>query len=259
MAFAPGSDAEKVAEGVVGHDPPIAALYEGRVQIGPHMPRNDLIPPSPSSADYETAGPPPDDTALFATEEPLALFTGWYKEAREKEINDSNAMSLATADADGFPDVRMVLLKDFDARGFTFYSNFESTKGRQLTENPRAALGFHWKSLRRAVRIRGLVTKVDDETADAYFASRDRGARIGAWASDQSRPLDGRFSLEKRIAETAARFGIGDVPRPPQWSGWRLAPLRMEFWRDRPFRLHDRLEFSRPSPDVAWTKTRLFP
>lgn len=222
-------------------------------------PRNDLIPPSPSSAEYEKSGPPPDDAVLFATEEPLALFTAWYKEAREKELNDSNAMSLATADADGFPDVRMVLLKDFDARGFTFYSNFESNKGRQLRENPRAALGFHWKSLRRAVRIRGPVTPVDDATADAYFASRDRGARIGAWASEQSRPLESRFALEKRIAEHAARFGLGEVPRPQQWSGWRLAPLRIEFWRDRPFRLHDRLEFTRPTPEAAWAKARLYP
>jgi pyridoxamine 5'-phosphate oxidase len=223
------------------------------------MPRNDLIPPSPSSDDYAKAGPPPDDAALFATDEPLTLFTAWYKEAREKEPNDSNAMALATADAEGFPDVRMVLLKDFDARGFTFYSNAESAKGRQLAANPRAALNFHWKSLRRCVRIRGLVGPVEPEAADAYFASRDRGARIGAWASDQSRALENRFGLEKRIAEYAARFGLGEVPRPPHWTGWRLAPLRIEFWRDRPFRLHDRLEFTRPAPDAAWEKARLYP
>lgn len=223
------------------------------------MPRNDLIPPSPSSAEYAESGPPPDDAALFATEEPLALFTAWYKEAREKEPNDSNAMSLATADADGFPDVRMVLLKDFDARGFTFYSHAASAKGRQLAENPRAALGFHWKSMRRSVRIRGTISLVEPETADAYFASRDRGARIGAWASEQSRPLESRFALEKRIAENAAKFGLGEVPRPEGWIGWRLAPFRMEFWRDRPFRLHDRLEFTRPAPESPWVKSRLYP
>lgn len=221
--------------------------------------RNDLIPPSPSSAEYEKSGPPPDDAALFATDEPLALFTAWYKEAREKEPNDSNAMALATADADGFPDVRMVLLKDFDARGFTFYSNADSVKGRQLAENPRAALNFHWKSLRRCVRVRGLISPAENEAADAYFASRDRGARIGAWASEQSRPLENRFGLEKRIAEYAAKFGLGEVPRPPNWMGWRVAPLRIEFWRDRPFRLHDRLEFHRASPEAAWEKARLYP
>ncbi|KAF0184628.1 MAG: pyridoxamine 5'-phosphate oxidase [Alphaproteobacteria bacterium] len=223
------------------------------------MTRNDLIPPSPSSEEYAKSGPPPDDAQLFATDEPLALFTAWYREAREKEPNDSNAMALATADADGFPDVRMVLLKDFDARGFTFYSNAESAKGRQLAANPQAALCFHWKSLRRSVRIRGAVSTVEPETADAYFASRDRGARIGAWASEQSRPLESRFALEKRIAENAARFGLGEVPRPPQWIGWRLAPLRIEFWRDRPFRLHDRLAFTRPAADAPWAKERLYP
>jgi pyridoxamine 5'-phosphate oxidase len=223
------------------------------------MTRNDLIPPSPSSEEYAKSGPPPDDAALFATDEPLALFTTWYREAREKEPNDSNAMALATADADGFPDVRMVLLKDFDARGFTFYSNAESSKGRQLAANPQAALCFHWKSLRRSVRMRGTISVVEPETADAYFASRDRGARIGAWASDQSRPLESRFALEKSIAEYAAKFGLGEVPRPPNWIGWRLAPLRIEFWRDRPFRLHDRLEFVRSSPDAPWAKARLYP
>lgn len=223
------------------------------------MTRNDLIPPSPSSEEYATSGPPPDDAQLFATDEPLALFTAWYREAREKELNDSNAMALATADADGFPDVRMVLLKDFDARGFTFYSNALSAKGRQLAANPQAALCFHWKSLRRSVRIRGTISTVEPEAADAYFASRDRGARIGAWASEQSRPLESRFALEKRIAEAAARFGLGDVPRPPQWIGWRLAPLRIEFWRDRPFRLHDRLAFTRSAADASWTKDRLYP
>jgi pyridoxamine 5'-phosphate oxidase len=220
------------------------------------MSRSELIPPSPH---YEPDQAPPDDAVLFARDEPLALYADWLKEAREKEPNDSNAMALATVDKDGMPDVRMVLLKDFDARGFTFYSNTESAKGLQLAANPHAALCFHWKSLRRSVRLRGTVSVVEAETADAYFASRDRGARIGAWASDQSRPLETRFALEKRIAEEAARFGLGDVPRPPQWIGWRLAPVRMEFWRDRPFRLHDRLEFMRADPQSPWTRQRLYP
>jgi pyridoxamine 5'-phosphate oxidase len=221
--------------------------------------RNDLIPPSPSAADYAEKGPPPDDAALFAAQDPLALFADWFREARAREPNDANAMALATVDSDGMPDVRMVLLKDFDAAGFTFYSNAESAKGRQLAANPRAALNFHWKSLRRTVRIRGPVSIVAPETADAYFASRDRGARIGAWASDQSRPLESRFALEKRIAELVTKFGLGEVPRPPHWIGWRLAPLRMEFWRDRPFRLHDRLEFIRAHGGERWSSRRLYP
>ena len=223
------------------------------------MPRNDLIPPSPSSEDYAKSGPPPDDAALFAADAPLALFADWLKLAREKEPNDANAMSLATVDAAGMPDVRMVLLKDFDARGFTFYSNAESAKGRELAANPRAALGFHWKSLRRTVRLRGTIEIVEPETADAYFATRDRGARIGAWASDQSRPLESRLALEMKIAGLVAKFGLGDVPRPPHWIGWRLVPLRVEFWQDRPFRLHDRLEFSRDAADAPWVKRRLYP
>ena len=187
------------------------------------------------------------------------MFADWLREAREKEPNDANAMALATVDPEGMPDVRMVLLKDFDARGFTFYSNRESNKGRQLSASGKAALNFHWKSLRRAVRIRGTVTEVEPATADAYFASRDRGARLGAWASDQSRLLESRFALETRIAEQVLRFGVGDVPRPDHWTGWRLAPVRIEFWRDRPFRLHDRLAFTRPEPTAPWTKARLFP
>jgi len=223
------------------------------------MPRNDLIPPSPTAADYAEKGPPPDDATLFAAADPLALFAAWFAEARAKEPNDANAMALATVDADGMPDVRMVLLKDFDARGFTFYSNAESAKGMQLAAHPVAALSFHWKSLRRCVRLRGTVSEVEPETADAYFASRDRGARLGAWASDQSRPLESRLALEKKIAGYVARFGIGEVPRPPQWTGWRLAPVRMEFWRDRPFRLHDRLEFRRDDVAAPWRSRRLYP
>jgi pyridoxamine 5'-phosphate oxidase len=168
-------------------------------------------------------------------------------------------MALATADAEGFPDVRMVLLKDFDERGFVFYSNAESAKGRQLEANPRAAFVMHWKSIRRQVRVRGLIEPVSDVEADAYFQSRDRGARLGAWASEQSRPLPDRLALEKRIAEFALKYGVGDVPRPPHWRGWRIAPLAIEFWRDRPFRLHDRLMFSRDAVSAPWSKARLYP
>jgi pyridoxamine 5'-phosphate oxidase len=218
---------------------------------------SDLIPPSPK---YDPeAAPPPDDAQFFAADEPLALFTRWLKDAAAKEPNDPNSMALATVDETGAPDVRMVLLKDFDAQGFTFYTNAESAKGRQLAAHPHAALMFHWKSLRRQVRARGPITQVSAEEADAYFATRDRGARLGAWASDQSRPLESRFALEKRIAEYAARFGLGEVPRPPHWTGYRLAPVEMEFWRDRPFRLHDRLHFSRPAPAAPWAKRRLYP
>jgi pyridoxamine 5'-phosphate oxidase len=216
-----------------------------------------LIPPSPR---YDPdAAPPPDDAALFAENEPFALFARWFAEAKEREPNDPNAMALATADASGAPDVRMVLLKDFDAAGFVFYSNAESAKGGQLQANAQAALCFHWKSLRRQVRVRGPVAFVSDQEADAYFHSRDRGARLGAWASAQSRALPDRFALEKRIAEFAAKFGLGDIPRPPHWRGWRLAPLAIEFWRDRPFRLHDRLVFAREAPGEAWRKGRLYP
>lgn len=218
---------------------------------------SDLIPPSPK---YDPeATPPPDDAEFFAAAEPFQLFLAWFKEAKAKEPNDPNAMALATVDEAGLPDVRMVLLKDVDARGFTFYTNAESAKGAQLAARPQAALSFHWKSLRRQVRARGPVLAVAPAEADAYFATRDRGARIGAWASDQSRPLESRFALEKRIAEYAAKFGLGDVPRPPHWTGYRLAPLSIEFWRDRPFRLHDRLVFSRAAPAGRWEKRRLYP
>jgi len=218
---------------------------------------DDLIPPSPK---YDPAAtPPPDDAALFAESEPFQLFERWFKEAKGKEPNDPNGMALATADAAGFPDVRMVLLKEVSSQGFVFYTNAESAKGRQLEANPRAAILFHWKSLRRQVRVRGLVEWVADEEADAYFQSRDRGARLGAWASQQSRPLEDRLALEKRIAEFAAKYGLGEVPRPPHWRGYRLVPLAIEFWRDRPFRLHDRLVFSREAAGAAWVKSRLYP
>jgi pyridoxamine 5'-phosphate oxidase len=192
-------------------------------------------------------------------EEPLRLFAEWFEEARKSEINDPEAMALATVDAGGLPDVRMVLLKGFDERGFVFYSNETSQKGRELAASPKAALVFHWKSLRRQVRLRGPVENVSAGEADAYFASRARSSQIGAWASRQSSPLESRYAFEKAIALQAARFAIGAVPRPPYWIGYRVTPLVMEFWHDRPFRLHDRIEFRRPDPGAAWTKTRLYP
>jgi pyridoxamine 5'-phosphate oxidase len=196
--------------------------------------------------------------------EPFLLFESWFGEAREKEINDPNAMAIATADPSGLPNVRMVLLKGLDGagvpgRGFVFYTNLESAKGRELAANPQAAIVFHWKSLLRQVRARGRITPVTPEEADEYYASRHRTSRIGAWASKQSRPLESRLALEKAVAIETARFGISTIPRPPHWSGFRLTPLEIEFWSDRPFRLHDRVVFRRETPDAHWTKTRLYP
>lgn len=191
--------------------------------------------------------------------DPFALFATWLAEAVASELNDPDAMALATTDADGLPDVRMVLMKGFDAAGFVFYSHIASAKGRELAANPKAALLFHWKSLRRQVRVRGPVTAVTDAEADAYFATRPKQAQIGAWASKQSQPLESRFAFEQAIAKEATRYAIGAVPRPPGWSGWRITPMQFEFWHDRPFRLHDRIEFRRPALDAPWTKTRLYP
>ncbi len=192
------------------------------------------------------------------SDEPLTLFGAWLEEAALTEPNDPNGVALATVDPDGLPDVRMVLLKGFDAKGFVFYTNFESSKGRQILATRKAAMCFHWKSLRRQVRIRGPVEVVGDAEADAYFATRARGSRIGAWASKQSRPLESRFALEKAVAEYSARYMVGAIPRPPWWSGLRIVPETIEFWHDRPFRLHDRLRFLR-EPDGGWSKTRLYP
>lgn len=189
--------------------------------------------------------------------DPFALFQAWLAEAEAKEPNDPNAMALASADAEGRPSVRMVLLRSIDSRGFTFFTNYESRKGEQLLANPQAALCFHWKSLRRSVRVEGGAEQVGAEEADAYFATRPRASQIGAWASKQSRPLEGRFELEKRVAQYTAKFAIGTVPRPDYWSGFRVVPCRIEFWEDRPFRLHDRLVYHRR--DGRWVTEHLFP
>ena len=192
-------------------------------------------------------------------DEPLRLFDRWFAEANRTEPADANAMALATVGADSLPNVRMVLLKGFDERGFAFYTNEDSQKGRELAANPQAALVFHWKSLQRQVRLRGVVSLVSDAEADAYFASRPRISQIGAWASQQSRPLESRLAFEKAVAYYTAKHLAGTVPRPPYWRGYCLQPSTIEFWQDRPFRLHDRIVFARDRPDAPWTKTRLYP
>jgi len=213
--------------------------------------KKSIIPPTPTKDDYTVSGDYIDVAAanavdIFDCENPFDLFAEWMSTARASEVNDANAMSLATVDGSGLPDVRMILLKGMDARGFTFYTHEDSAKGQQLKANGKAALCFHWKSLRRQVRVRGAVVAVKDKEADDYFASRARGSQLGAWSSDQSRPVKDRDALEDKVAETKARFGDGDIARP-------------EFWRDRPFRLHDRLVFKRSGKNQSWTRTRLFP
>jgi pyridoxamine 5'-phosphate oxidase len=204
-------------------------------------------PTSPTTGDFTEA------------EEPLRLFAAWFEEAKKSEPRDPTAMALATVDARGLPNVRMVLMKGFDERGFVFYTNVDSAKGVELDASRGGALLFHWKSLNRQVRLRGPVDRVEDAEADAYFATRPRLTQIGAWASRQSAPLESRHALEKAIALYTARFALGSVPRPPQWTGYRLLPLVIEFWRDRPYRLHDRIEFHREAPDAPWQPTRLYP
>ncbi len=214
------------------------------------------IPASPSEEEYLKNVAQADLPALSA-EDPFALFADWLADASAKEVNDPNAMAIATADEDGLPDVRMVLLKDAGPDGFVFYTNLGSAKGRQLAANPKAALLFHWKSLRRQVRVRGTVSAVTPEEADAYWATRARPAQLGAWASEQSRALPDRLAFEKKIAEYGLKFGLSKIPRPPHWSGWRVTPQKIEFWRDRPFRLHERLVFHRA--EGGWTTERLYP
>lgn len=192
-------------------------------------------------------------------DEPMRLFAAWLDEATQSEPRDPTAMTLATVDSDGLPNARMVLLKGADADGFVFYTNTESQKGNELAANAKAALVFHWKSLNRQVRVRGVVERVTPEEADAYFATRPKQAQIGAWASQQSRPLESRLAFEKAVAVNAAKYALGTVPRPPHWSGFRIVPSSIEFWHDRPFRLHDRIVFKRDKPGAPWSKTRLYP
>jgi pyridoxamine 5'-phosphate oxidase len=221
------------------------------------MKQSSPIPSSPSEADYLSKVAEAEPLAPISDRDPIALFIQWLEEAGKGEPNDANAMTLATVDDDGMPDARMVLLKGVDAAGFTFFTNLESAKGRELAAHPKAALVFHWKSLRRQVRVRGEIELVTEAEADAYFASRARSSQIGAWASDQSRELPDRLAFERRIAEMGLKFGLGAVPRPPHWSGFRLVPSTIEFWRDRPFRLHERLAFDRA--EGGWTVRRLYP
>ncbi|UYN97073.1 MAG: pyridoxamine 5'-phosphate oxidase [Enhydrobacter sp.] len=196
---------------------------------------------------------------IRAKDDPLALFGEWYDEARKSEPDVPDAMTLASVGSDGTPSARMVLLKGYDADGFVFYTNIESRKGRQLMDHPKAALLFHWKSLKRQVRLEGPVAPTTAQEADDYFATRQRGSQIGAWASDQSRPLESRFALERRVAEFTARYAIGRVPRPSHWLGFRVQPTLIEFWQDGLFRLHDRLEYRRVGPGEPWSTRTLYP
>lgn len=194
-----------------------------------------------------------------AAERPFQLFEQWLADATESEVNDPTAMAIATVDDYGLPDVRMVLMNARDERGIVFFTNAGSAKGREVLSNPKAAAVFHWKSLRRQVRFRGPVEQVSDAEADAYYATRPRLSQIGAWASKQSTPLEGRFALEGAVAKYTAQYALGSVPRPPFWTGFRIKPTQIEFWHDRPFRLHDRVVFTREGDGLPWIKTRLYP
>ena len=202
---------------------------------------------------------PEERGGIEAKSDPIALFHSWFAEATNSEPGEATAMSLATSDVKGRPNVRMVLLKAADESGFVFYTNLESAKGVELAAQRFAALCFHWKSLHRQVRVRGPASQVSDAEADAYFATRPKDSQIGAWASAQSRPMQERWEFEKAIAKLAAKYAFAKVPRPPFWSGFRVVPLEIEFWRDRPFRLHDRLVYRRDAPDEPWMTEKLFP
>jgi pyridoxamine 5'-phosphate oxidase len=203
--------------------------------------------------------PDPQASDFTQSEDPFGLYARWMEEAIAGEPVDPNAMAVATVDTDGLPNVRMILLKGADERGFVFYTNCESAKGHELAAEPKAALLFYWKSLHRQIRIRGSIEPVSDAEADAYFGSRSRESRIGAWASSQSRPLQSREALEAAVAARAAEFEGKDVPRPPHWHGYRVVPREIEFWASGAHRLHDRIVFRRPAPDAPWIKTRLYP
>ena len=226
-------------------------------------PKDPPSAPAPAGGrkDYYTG---PQAADFMDESEPFSLFERWFADAKRSEINDPEGMAVASADADGMPNVRMVLLKALDGaeradRGFVFYTNFKSAKGRELLGANKAALLFHWKSLRRQVRVRGIVTETSREEADAYFSSRARGSRIGAWASQQSEAMSGRYDLEKAAALYGVKHAIGEIPRPEHWSGFRVTPLEIEFWHDRPFRLHDRVVFRRGDPATPWKRDWLFP
>jgi pyridoxamine 5'-phosphate oxidase len=231
-----------------GAQPPLAKERSQRYHSADVMVRGSRIALNGlNSSDFTEAG------------DPIALFRLWFEEAIRSEVNDPEAMTLSTVDGDGLPDARMVLCKNADAGGLVFYTNAESAKGRELAGQPKAAALFHWKSLRRQARFRGFVTEVTGAESDAYFASRPRGSRIGAWASRQSRPLASRAALEAAVAAYERRFGGGEIPRPDYWRGYRLTPVEIEFWRDGLYRLHDRVVFKRAAVDAPWEKRRLYP